>query len=170
MDPLTALRDFTIRGELDKIVPSSGGDVLHFAGDYSFPASAATAFRSKQGTLYTLETLLFFVRHHHLRHTDYILSSSHHRIPAVTLPDRKPLLDYLLGHTASSDAIEFLPPPGPAADTAAVEECRPDEPALFNPAEAPAAPDRVVDYVSMIRSLRESLFGTETCTPCKAPP
>ncbi|KAJ6846581.1 protein CDC73-like protein [Iris pallida] len=172
MDPLSALRDFTIRGELDRIVRS--GDDFHFGSDYSFPCSAETAYRSKQGSLYTLETLVFFVRHHHLKHTDYLQSSRLRRLPSVTLPDRKPLLDYLHGRVSSSDAIDLLPPPSSAAVAAppssSVEEYRPDDPAIpdDDPDEPrPPQPDRVLDYVSLIRTLERPLKDRESLLECR---
>lgn len=108
MDPLTLLREYTIRNELHKIVRI--GDDYRFGNDYSFPCTIETAYRSKhvQANRYTLETLINFITNHHLKHTDYIQQCRSLRIPAVTLPDRKPLLDYLTGKTASSDSIEFL--------------------------------------------------------------
>lgn len=109
MDPLSALRDYTIRGELDRIVRVN--DEFRFGSDYSFPCAAETAYRSKQGSLYTLETLLYFVRNHHLKHIEYLQKARTQGIPAVTLPDRKPLLEYLQGKVSSSDAIEFIVPP-----------------------------------------------------------
>ncbi|PKI39496.1 hypothetical protein CRG98_040105 [Punica granatum] len=95
MDPLSALRDFTIRGELDKIVRF--GDEFRFGSDYAFPCTAETAYRSKQGNLYTLETLVFYVKNHQLKHTEYIQSARTQQIPSVTFIDRKPLLEYLQG-------------------------------------------------------------------------
>ncbi|XP_004297112.1 PREDICTED: parafibromin [Fragaria vesca subsp. vesca] len=111
MDPLSALRDFTIRGELDKIVRVN--DELRLGSDYSFPCSAETAYRSKQGNLYTLETLLHYVNNHHLKHTEYLINARAQMIPCVTFPDRKPLLDYLTGKISSSDSIEFVLPQNP---------------------------------------------------------
>ncbi|CAN4097665.1 unnamed protein product [Withania somnifera] len=113
MDPLTLLREYTIRNELHKIVRI--GDDYRFSNDYSFPCTIETAYRSKhvQANRYTLETLINFITNHNLKHTDYIQQSRSLRIPAVTLPDRKPLLDYLTGKTASSDSIEFLKFPQP---------------------------------------------------------
>ena len=46
MDPLSVLRDYAARNELDKIIFS--GDEIHFGSDYTFPASTPTAFASKQ--------------------------------------------------------------------------------------------------------------------------
>ncbi|KAK3042171.1 hypothetical protein RJ639_001291 [Escallonia herrerae] len=105
MDPLSALRDFTVRNELDKIVRV--GDTFHFSTAYAFPCAAPTAYRSKQGTLYTLETLVHFVKNLHAKHHDYIRTTSTQKIPAVTLLDRKGLENYLLGKISSTDAIEF---------------------------------------------------------------
>ena len=51
MDPLSALGDFTIRGELDKIVRFN--DDFRFGSDYTFLCSTSTAYLSKQGNLYT---------------------------------------------------------------------------------------------------------------------
>ncbi|XP_016464109.1 protein CDC73 homolog [Nicotiana tabacum] len=120
MDPLTLLREYTIRNELHKIVRI--GDDYRFGNDYSFPCTIETAYRSKhvQANRYTLETLINFITNHHLKHTDYIQQSRSLRIPAVTLPDRKPLLDYLTGKTASSDSIEFLKFPQPNETTAPI--------------------------------------------------
>ncbi|XP_060215493.1 protein CDC73 homolog [Lycium barbarum] len=108
MDPLTLLREYTIRNELHKI--SRIGDDYRFSNDYTFPCTIETAYRSKHvaANRYTLETLINFITNHHLKHTEYIQQSRSLRITPVTLPDRKPLLDYLTGKTASSDSIEFL--------------------------------------------------------------
>ncbi|KAM0951877.1 putative Cell division control protein [Dioscorea sansibarensis] len=155
MDPLSALRDFAARGELEKITRS--GDEFRFGGDYSFPCSAETAYRSKQGNLYTLETLLYFLRHHHLKHTEYLQSARLLRVPAVTLPDRKPLLDYLLGRVSSSDAVELLPP-------------HPEDLPLApsRPADIPfAAPSHDPSFVSTILSLERPLKDREALLECR---
>ncbi|XP_051130195.1 protein CDC73 homolog [Andrographis paniculata] len=106
MDPLTLLRDYTIGNLLDKIVRVK--DEFRFGADYSFPAAVETAYRSKnvqQTRRYSLETLVHFITNQHLKHTEYIQDARARRIPAVTLPDRKPLLDYLTGKVQSSDSI-----------------------------------------------------------------
>ncbi|CAL9147941.1 protein CDC73 homolog [Musa acuminata AAA Group] len=174
MDPLSVLREYAIRGELDRVVQS--GDELRFGSEYAFPCSAVTAYRSKQGGFYTLDALLFFARHHHLKHTEYLQSARQYRLPTVTFPDRKPLLDYLLGRIASSDAVSFLPPP----PSATVEEYRPDDPSLpldEPPSSAPAtaadeaaadlAPAAPVDYVTMIHALERPLKDRESLLECR---
>ncbi|WOK92524.1 PHP [Canna indica] len=72
MDLLSMLREYAIRGELDRVI-LVGGE-LRCGSEYSFPSSAVTAYRSKQGGFYTLDALLFSARHHHLKHTDYLPS------------------------------------------------------------------------------------------------
>lgn len=121
MDPLSALRDFTVRGDLDKI--HRVGDEFRFSTHYSFPCKSETAYRSKQGNLYTLETLVFFIKNRHIKQPEYIKNATNQGIPTVTFVDRKPLLDYLEGRVSSSEAIEFVLPT--AND---IEEYRPDDP------------------------------------------
>lgn len=177
MDPLSALRDFTVRGELDKIVRF--GDEFRFGSDYTFPCSVETAYRSKQGNLYTLETLLYYVRNHHVKHTEYLQNARTQRIPTVTLPDRKPLLEYLQGKVASNDAIElFVPqnPKFPDSVTGDVEEYRPEDPTLIGiraasdedeDENARIKASENVDYMSMIRSLERPLKDREALLECR---
>ncbi|XP_078430917.1 PLANT HOMOLOGOUS TO PARAFIBROMIN [Wolffia australiana] len=166
MDPLLALRDFAIRGDLDKIVRV--GDEFRFGADYSFPSSAETAYRSKQGNLYTLETLIYYLQHHQLKHTDYLQSARLNRIPTVTLPDRKPLLDYLLGRVASSDSIEFLHS----------DDHRPEDLASVRPDSSVSAEIAVkdlavaadpcdTDFVSLIRALERPLKDRDSILECR---
>ncbi|KAK1270096.1 hypothetical protein QJS04_geneDACA013054 [Acorus gramineus] len=142
MDPLSALRDFTVRGELSKVTRIANSDEIRFGSDYTFPAMAETAFRSKQGNLYTLETLLYFIQNHHLKHTDYLQSSRLHRLPSVTLPDRRPLLDYLHGRTSTSDSIELPNPDLP-------------QPPLPPPEEPQTKKIRVLEIRSLERPLKD---------------
>ncbi|KAB2039931.1 hypothetical protein ES319_D02G045300v1 [Gossypium barbadense] len=178
MDPLSALRDFTIRGELDKIVRVN--DEFRFGTEYSFPCSAETAYRSKQGNLYNLETLVFYIQNHHRRHTEYMHNSLSLRIPAVTFTDRKPLLDYLTGKVSTSDSIVWNPPKFP-------DEFRPD-PSGFDPDSTKPkgnANDAVLDeigdahfsikdketetadYMGIIRSVEKPLKDREGILECK---
>ncbi|XP_057817080.1 protein CDC73 homolog isoform X2 [Cryptomeria japonica] len=136
MDPLSVLRDYTIRGDLDNV--KAVGDDFHFGEDYRFPCNIDTAYRSKQGSLYTLECLVFFVKNAHLKHTEYMQQARVQKLQIVTYTDRKPLLDYLEGKINTTDAIELVAPAGPhvppekpiwdAGDH--VEEYRPEDPSL----------------------------------------
>ncbi|KAH8938578.1 hypothetical protein BDL97_16G091600 [Sphagnum fallax] len=108
MDPLSVLRDYTVRGDLENV--KLVGDEYHFGDDYRFPRGIETAYRSKQGGFYNLESLVFFVTNTHLRHTDYMQLVRSAKLQIVTFTDRKPLQDYLEGKVATNDAIELLPP------------------------------------------------------------
>ncbi|XP_043724301.1 protein CDC73 homolog [Telopea speciosissima] len=177
MDPLSALRDFTVRGELDKIVRV--GDEFRFGNDYVFSCGAETAYRSKQGNLYTLETLVYYVKNHHIKHTEYLQNARTQKIPAVTLPDRKPLLEYLQGKVSSNDAIEFVVPQNPRAVDPVpidVEEYRPEDPGLIgirsptHEVEDERSRVRVpekVDYVSMIKACERPLKDRELLLECR---
>ncbi|GJM96110.1 hypothetical protein PR202_ga12920 [Eleusine coracana subsp. coracana] len=115
MDPLAVLRDYAARGDLDKII-FSGDDIL-FGSDYTFQASTPTAFTSKQsGRPYPLSAAVFLAQHHDLKHTDFIQAARLRRIPPVSLPDRKPFLDFLhFGHNSLPSADPLLPSSFPAS-------------------------------------------------------
>ncbi|KAJ4762353.1 Cell division cycle protein 73 [Rhynchospora pubera] len=167
MDPLTALRELAMQGELDRIT-ESGGEFHFGSSDWSFPCTAATAFRCKTGGFYTLDALVFFLRHYNLRHTDYLQSATQHQVPAVTFPDRKPLLDYLFGHTSASASIAVsLAPSAPAPAPLAPSSF--DE---YRPEDDPAHPQTQVsldtaDYVSMIRALERPLKDRDALLEAK---
>jgi parafibromin len=136
MDPLSALREYTTRSELDRI--KRVGDEYHFGDDYRFPCSIETAYRSKQGSLYTLESLIYFLENQETKHTDYMQQAHALKLQIVTFIDRKALLGYLQGKLQSTEAIELLAPStapslhmDPATDED-VEEYRPDDPAFLH--------------------------------------
>ncbi|XP_074320831.1 protein CDC73 homolog [Silene latifolia] len=169
MDPLTALRDYTIRGELDNI--HQVGDVFQFSNQYTFPSKLETPYRSKQGNLYTLETLVFFVKYRHLRPPDYIKSATNHGVSTVTFVDRKPLLDYLEGRSASSESIQFVPP-----NPNSIDDYRPDDPDSaawdLDPAapthahaHAPAAEDSI--SITLIREIERPLRDRNAILQCR---
>jgi parafibromin len=130
MDPLAVLRDYAARGDLDKII-FSGDDIL-FGSDYSFQAATPTAFTSKQsGRPYPLSAAVFLAQHHDLKHTDFIQAARLRRIPPVSLPDRKPFLDFLhFGHNSLPSADPLLPSSFPASK----------EPQLHPPSPPPEEP------------------------------
>ncbi|XP_024021227.1 protein CDC73 homolog isoform X2 [Morus notabilis] len=178
MDPLSALRDFTIRGELDKI--SRFNDEFRFGSDFSFPCSTPTAFRSKQGNLYTLETLVYYIKNHQAKHTEYLQNARTQGFPAVTFIDRKPLLDYLTGKVSTSDSIEFLVPQNPRFPDppipSSVDEYRPDDVVLGDAVEHGAVDERArvgdgelekVDFMAMIRASERPLKDREALLECK---
>lgn len=71
-------------------------------------------FRSgKDGTAkeyYTLECLLFILKNVSLTHPVYVRQAAAENIPVVRRPDRKELLAYLNGETASCPAIDKSAP------------------------------------------------------------
>ncbi|KAF2284239.1 hypothetical protein GH714_020037 [Hevea brasiliensis] len=83
MDPLTAPH-----GNVDKIVRVN--DEFRFGTDYNFPCSVKTAYRSKQGNLYTCETLFYCIQNANLKFTDYLQNARALGVPAITFIDRKP--------------------------------------------------------------------------------
>lgn len=174
MDPLTALRDFTVRGELDKIVRVNGE--FRFGSDYTFSCTAETAYKSKQGNLYTVETLVYFIKNHHIKHTEYLQNARTQRIPTVTLPDRKPLLEYLQGKVSSNDAIVFLAPK--PSDVMETEEYRPEDPAFMEIRTGIEDADYAensrgkvnsenVNYMSLIKASERPLKDREALLECK---
>eukprot|EP00249_Psilotum_nudum_P016057 c25638_g1_i2 orf=215-1624(+) len=138
MDPLSVLREYTIRKDFDSI--KQVDDEFHFGNDYRFPCNIETAYRSKQGNLYTLDSLVFFVKNTLMKHTEYMQQARSLKLHTVTFTDRKPLLDYLEGRVQTTDAIELLPPAAPllpsrdereratVRQTEDVEEYKPDDP------------------------------------------
>ncbi|KAK0608934.1 hypothetical protein LWI29_038321 [Acer saccharum] len=181
MDPLSVLRDFTIRGELDKV--AQVGNEVRFGSDYAFPCSIETAYRSKQGNLYTLQTLVFFIKNYSLKHAEYIQSARGNRLPAVTLPDRKPLFEYLTGKIDSTDQIEFHLPQNPnVLDASRIETTllgdetqRNNSNNYYNDATVAAVADdgkggddfENLDYMSMIRAVEKPLKDREALLECK---
>ncbi|KAL5702244.1 accessory factor associated with RNA polymerase II [Ranunculus cassubicifolius] len=156
MDPLSALREFTIRNELPKITRIA--DDFRFGNDYIFPASSETAYRSKQGNLYTLETLVYYIQNHTVKHTEYLQNARTHKIPPVTFTDRKPLLEYLQGKVSSTDAIETLVSP---MDT--IEEYQPPDDTTLVTLEKSSN----VDYVAMIKAMERPLKDREALLRCR---
>lgn len=135
------LREYTSRGDLHSI--TQVGDEIHFGDEYRFPCTIETAYRSKPGSLYTLESLVFFVKSTHIKHTDYMQQARSLKLQTVTFIDRKNLLDYLEGRVQTTDAIELLlAPPAPLLPPRDdremapedVEEYRPDDP-IFGPSK-----------------------------------
>jgi parafibromin len=164
MDPLTLLRDFTMRGELDKIVRLNTD--FRFGDEYTFPCSLETAYRSTKGNRYTLETLVHYIKNHHLKHTEYFQNTLALGIPSVTLPDRKPILNYLQGILSTTDSIEYLP------------EDPSEDPTSFNQQQQPSQlpnSDQILeevhepplDFISMIRAAEKPLKDRESLLECK---
>ncbi|KAK9823446.1 hypothetical protein WJX72_002818 [[Myrmecia] bisecta] len=106
MDPLTVLRDFTIRGQLDDVVVR--GDRMEFGNSYNFPKAAPTPFKSMQGKgeFYPLDALLLFLQNRHLRTGDYMKAAKDAGLSHVHFTDRRDLEDYLTGKSDTSAYIQ----------------------------------------------------------------
>ncbi|XP_065863277.1 protein CDC73 homolog [Euphorbia lathyris] len=173
MDPLSALRDFTIRGEVDKIIRLN--DEFRFGTDYTFPVSVK-AYRSKQGNLYTLETLVYYIQKSHLKYTDYLQSARALGLTPISFVDRKPLLEYLTGQSSATDSIVFplpqqqqqlqLPQQNPNGDIAFSHEYRPDDPVVLRDV-AVTDSAKEDDFITMIYSLERPLKDRESLLECK---
>lgn len=144
-----------MRSDLESI--KQVGDEFHFGDEYRFPCNMDTAYRSKQGSLYTLDSLVFFVKNTHTKHTDYMQQARALKLQTVTFIDRKALLDYLEGRVQNTDAIELLAPTTVASGIAPphlhhldapseddVEEYRPDDPS-FAPSKRSRLDDAIGD-------------------------
>eukprot|EP00897_Mesotaenium_endlicherianum_P010886 jgi/Mesen1/9826/ME000007S09882 len=117
MDPLSMLREYTIRKELDQV--QIVGDECRFGDAYRFPKHLDTAFRSRAGGLYPLDSLVLFVKNINAKHTEYMQLARSAKLQNVIFTDRKPLQEYLEGKIATTDQIELLPPlPAPASISA----------------------------------------------------
>ncbi|XP_022631686.1 protein CDC73 homolog isoform X1 [Vigna radiata var. radiata] len=158
MDPLSALREFTMRGEVEKIVRVNGE--FRFGEEYTFPCWVETAYRSTKGNRYTLETLVHYIKNHHLKHTEYIQNTFAVGIPSVTLPDRKPLLQYLQGTLTSTDSIEYRPEDPSFAPKSTLPSQTQVHP---QPQEQP---DKL-DLISLITSVERPLKDRQSLLECK---
>ncbi|CAN8268732.1 unnamed protein product [Cochlearia groenlandica] len=175
MDPLSVLKDFTTKGNLDKI--ERVGLNYRFGSEYSFPCATETAYRSKSGSLYTLEALVHYVKNQHMKHGEYMQSTVKNAVPAVTLPDRKPLLDYLTGRVSSSDSIDFLLLQKQNAQSQKQnEEYRPDQDNSTFVSRENAIDDmdvdgsgggEDVDYIMLIRSNERPLKSRNAILECR---
>uniref|UniRef100_T1J7K9 Paf1 complex subunit Cdc73 N-terminal domain-containing protein n=1 Tax=Strigamia maritima TaxID=126957 RepID=T1J7K9_STRMM len=86
-------------------------------GEFSWPKNVKTNYLNwgsgKEGTpkeYYTLETLLFLLKNIHLPHPVYVRQTAAESIPVVRRPDRKDILAYLNGETATSASIDKSAP------------------------------------------------------------
>ncbi|GJJ70508.1 parafibromin [Entomortierella parvispora] len=120
-DPLSLLRDFTISKKPITLVAANGTLVTElteatdvvFADDkqtFKFPRSTPTNYRrGASDETYTLETLLFLLQRAHLSVAEYSLEGAQKGIQIVSILDKRLVLDYLTGVTATSANIIYLP-------------------------------------------------------------
>ncbi|KAF9977326.1 hypothetical protein BGZ73_006367 [Actinomortierella ambigua] len=116
-DPLSLLRDFTVSKKPITLVNADGGVVTELteATDVVFqddtqsikvPRTTATTYRrGASEDTYTLETLLFLLQRANQSVAEYSLEGATKGIPIVSILDRRSVLDYLTGVTATSANI-----------------------------------------------------------------
>ncbi|XP_066153206.1 parafibromin [Euwallacea fornicatus] len=111
-DPLSLLRQYNVN---KKEIIERDGQIIF--GEFSWPKNVKTNYlmwgSGKDGTAkeyYTLECLLFILKNVSLTHPVYVRQAAAENIPVVRRPDRKELLAYLNGETASCAAIDKSAP------------------------------------------------------------
>ncbi|CAB3367439.1 Hypothetical predicted protein [Cloeon dipterum] len=111
-DPLSLLRQFNVN---KREIVERGGHIIF--GEFSWPKNVKTNYlmwgSGKDGApkeYYSLECLLFLLKNVTLTHPVYVRQAAAENIPVVRRPDRKDLLAYLNGETATSTSIDKSAP------------------------------------------------------------
>ncbi|XP_068628382.1 parafibromin [Battus philenor] len=111
-DPLSLLRQYNVN---KKEIIERDNQIIF--GEFSWPKNVKTNYlmwgSGKEGynkEYYTLECLLFILKNTHLTHPVYVRQAAAANIPAVRRPDRKELLTYLNGETATCASIDKSAP------------------------------------------------------------
>ncbi|XP_018015837.1 parafibromin [Hyalella azteca] len=111
-DPLSLLRQYNVSKK--EIITKSDNVIF---GEFSWPKTVKTNYQvygsGKDGAskdYYTLECLLFLLKHISLNHPAYVRMAAAENIPVVRRPDRKELLAYLNGETSTAAAIDKSAP------------------------------------------------------------
>ncbi|KAJ2946481.1 hypothetical protein O0L34_g12530 [Tuta absoluta] len=111
-DPLSLLRQYNVN---KKEIIERDNQIIF--GEFSWPKNVKTNYliwgSGKEGNVkeyYTLECLLFILKNIHLTHPVYVRQAAAANIPAVRRPDRKELLAYLNGETATCASIDKSAP------------------------------------------------------------
>ncbi|XP_054158083.1 parafibromin-like [Oppia nitens] len=112
-DPLSLLRQYNVNKK--EIIEKNN---LICFGEYCWPKTVKTNYlkytseSSREGPkeYYTLECLLYFLKNIQLQHPTYVKQAASEKIPVVQRPDRKDLLSYLCGETATTASIDKSAP------------------------------------------------------------
>ncbi|XP_068210894.1 uncharacterized protein hyx isoform X2 [Palaemon carinicauda] len=111
-DPLSILRQFNVN---KKDIITKDDNIIF--GEFSWPKTVKTNYlvygSGKDGApkdYYSLECLLFLLKHVSLTHPTYVRKAAAENIPVVRRPDRKELLAYLNGETSTAAAIDKSAP------------------------------------------------------------
>lgn len=111
-DPLSLLRQYNVSKK--DIIEKN--DYICF-GESCWPKNVKTNYlsygSSRDGPnkdYYTLECLYFFLRNKEMQHPAYVRQAAAQGVPVVRRPDRKDLLAYLTGESATSQSIDRSAP------------------------------------------------------------
>ncbi|KAJ0181118.1 hypothetical protein K1T71_003203 [Dendrolimus kikuchii] len=111
-DPLSLLRQYNVN---KKEIIERDNQIIF--GEFSWPKNVKTNYlmwgSGKEGSVkeyYTLECLLFILKNIQMTHPVYVRQAAAANIPAVRRPDRKELLAYLNGETATCASIDKSAP------------------------------------------------------------
>ncbi|CAG9575725.1 unnamed protein product [Danaus chrysippus] len=111
-DPLSLLRQYNVN---KKEIVERDNQVIF--GEFSWPKNVKTNYimwgSGKEGSdkeYYTLECLLYILKNITLPHPMYVKQAAAANIPPVRRPDRKDLLAYLNGETATCTSIDKSAP------------------------------------------------------------
>lgn len=111
-DPLSLLRQYNVN---KKEIVEKNNQIIF--GEFSWSKNVHTNFlmwgTGKDGSqkeYYTLECLLFFLKNISLSHPVYVRQAAAENIPVVHRPDRRDLLAYLNGETATCPSIDRSAP------------------------------------------------------------
>ncbi|BES93455.1 unnamed protein product [Nesidiocoris tenuis] len=114
-DPLSILRQYNVN---KKEIIEKDNQIIF--GEFSWPKNVKTNYLMYSGPnkdnkeshkeYYTLECLLFLLKNVLLGHPVYVRQAAAENIPSVRRPDRKDLLAYLNGETATSASIDKSAP------------------------------------------------------------
>uniref|UniRef100_A0A1B6EIT3 Parafibromin n=1 Tax=Cuerna arida TaxID=1464854 RepID=A0A1B6EIT3_9HEMI len=111
-DPLSLLRQYNVN---KKEIIERDNQIIF--GEFSWPKNVKTNYlmwgSGKDGSpkeYYTLECLLFLLKNVTLSHPVYVRQAAAENIPVMRRPDRKDLLAYLNGETATSANIDKSAP------------------------------------------------------------
>ncbi|PAA70381.1 hypothetical protein BOX15_Mlig009905g1 [Macrostomum lignano] len=111
-DVLSIIRDYTIK---NKEIVEKDDEVIF--GDFAYPKSTKTNYiiwgtnrPDSSKDYYTLECILYLLRNVRHNHAQYVRTAAAAGVPVVRLPDRRDLLNYLTGKSATSDKIDRSAP------------------------------------------------------------
>ena len=136
-DPLNVLRD-AIKASL----PTSFKDGRVVVGGREFASDTPTLWKSVTGGVYTIGAVWFCYQQRELTFARYLRDCSAQKFPTVSLPDRKPLVQYLSGFLdkLTSGEIDTHPSIGASVPV--------EEPAKEAPQEEVRKPETVDEAVN----------------------